>query len=267
MGGSTPAARSRSRDDFLGTRYDCSHERDRRRDHRDGDPVRRRRRGRLRRHAAPGPSPRRPRAATASSSPAPPASRRRSPTTRRSGCFEAVLDEVGDSATVIAGTGSNDTRHTARADRPRARARRRRGARRHPVLQQAQRGRAAGALRRRLRGRGGHAGDRSTTSRRARVINLSPELLAELAAEHDNVVARQAGKQRGARADRGPGDPRRQRRRLRPHARASAARAGSSSPPTSHPARCASSTTQRSPATRERARGTRRDADARSTRR
>jgi 4-hydroxy-tetrahydrodipicolinate synthase len=27
--------------------------------------------------------------------------------------FEAVLDEVGDEATVIAGTGTNDTRHTA----------------------------------------------------------------------------------------------------------------------------------------------------------
>ena len=59
-----------------------------------------------------------------------PASRRRSPTTRSSSCCEAVQDEVGDDATVISGTGSNDTRHSVEPDARRRRGRRRRRARR-----------------------------------------------------------------------------------------------------------------------------------------
>ena len=45
------------------------------------------------------------------------------------------------------------------------------------------------------------------------VINLPPEFLAELASEIDNVIARQAGQRRRARADRRARRARRQRRR------------------------------------------------------
>ena len=77
-------------------------------------------------------------ARTGSSSPGPPASRRRSPTTRSSRCSTRVLDEVGDRATVIAGTGSNDTRHTVELTAQGGRGRRPRGAGRHALLQQAE---------------------------------------------------------------------------------------------------------------------------------
>ena len=102
--------------------------------------------------------------------------------------FDTVLDEVGNEATVIAGTGSNDTRHTVR-------------------------------LTRKARDVGGHAvlvvtpyynkpneaGLRAhfaAVSEAAEetpivlynipsrcVINVSPQLLAELAAAHENIVA------------------------------------------------------------------------------
>ena len=103
--------------------------------------------------------------------------------------LDAVLDEVGDSATVIAGTGTSDTAHTVRAHAQGPRRRRPRGARRHPVLQQAQRGRPARPLRRRLGGRRPRRPIVLYNIPSRTVINISPELLAELAAENENVVA------------------------------------------------------------------------------
>ena len=81
--------------------------------------------------------------------------------------LEAVKDEVGDRATVICGTGSNDTRHSVELTAGRRRRRRRRGAGRHPVLQQAQPGRPAGSLRGGRRGRRRRPRSSSTTSPRA----------------------------------------------------------------------------------------------------
>ena len=79
---------------------------------RDGHAVPRRR------HAST--TPRRPRSPSSSStsattgswSTAPPASRRPRPTTRRTASLRAVLEAVGDRAYVVAGVGTNDTRHT-----------------------------------------------------------------------------------------------------------------------------------------------------------
>ena len=62
--------------------------------------------------------------------------------------------ERPDGTTIIAGAGSNDTRHAVPPDRARDRARRRRDPLGHPVLQQAQPARASSPL------RGGRAGDR-----------------------------------------------------------------------------------------------------------
>ena len=58
------------------------------------------------------------RATTAWSSAAPPASRRRPPTTRRTRLLRAVVEAVGDRATVVAGVGTNDTAHTLELARP-----------------------------------------------------------------------------------------------------------------------------------------------------
>ena len=71
--------------------------------------------------------------------------------------IEIVVDEVGDSATVVAGTGSNDTAHSVRPDAAGVRAGGGRRARRHALLQQAEPARARGALQRR-RGRHRPAG-------------------------------------------------------------------------------------------------------------
>ena len=101
--------------------------------------------------------------------------------------FEAALDEVGDSATVIAGTGSNDTAHTAELTR-----------RAHELGVDAvlvvtpyyNRPNEAG-LRAHFAAASEAAGDTpvivyNIPSRS--VVNLSPELLAELAATHENIV-------------------------------------------------------------------------------
>ena len=103
--------------------------------------------------------------------------------------LDAVLDEVGDRATVIAGTGSNDTAHTVGLTRKAARRRRPRRARRHPVLQQAQRA----GLRAHFAAVSEAAGETpivlyNIPSRC--VINLAPELLAELAAETTTTSSR-----------------------------------------------------------------------------
>jgi 4-hydroxy-tetrahydrodipicolinate synthase len=101
--------------------------------------------------------------------------------------FETALDEVGDAATVIAGTGSNDTAHTAELTR------RARDVGVHAVLVVApyyNKPNEAG-LRAHFAAASEAAGDTpvilyNIPSRS--VINLPPELLADLAATHQNVV-------------------------------------------------------------------------------
>ena len=102
--------------------------------------------------------------------------------------FDAVLDEVGDSATVIAGTGTSDTAHTAQLTR------KARDLGAHAVLVVTpyyNKPNEAG-LRAHFAAVSEAAGETpivlyNIPSRT--VINLSAELLAGLAAEHDNVVA------------------------------------------------------------------------------
>ena len=188
-------------------------------------------------------------ARTASSSPAPPASRRRSPTTRSCALLDAVLDEVGDEATVIAGTGSNDTRHavelTAKAPRGRRRTRC------SSVTPYYNKPNQAG-LRAHFAAVAEAAGETpivlyNIPSRC--VINMPPELLAELAATNANIVAvKQAnndelGPIEGLEILAGNDDVFARTLELRRR------RAGSSSPRTSSAARCARSTTRRAPAT------------------
>jgi 4-hydroxy-tetrahydrodipicolinate synthase len=102
--------------------------------------------------------------------------------------FDIVLDEVGDEATVIAGTGSNDTRHAARLTgkacavgvhgvlvvTPYYNKPNRAGLRAHFAEVSEAAGRLPVVI-------------YNIPSRT--VINLPPDLLAELAAEHENVVA------------------------------------------------------------------------------
>ena len=100
----------------------------------------------------------------------------------------AVLDEVGDSATVIAGTGTNDTAHTAELTRAACAA----GA--HAVLVVTpyyNNPNEAG-----LRAHFAAVSEAAAATPivvynipARSVINLSPQLLAELAAAHPNVVA------------------------------------------------------------------------------
>lgn len=102
--------------------------------------------------------------------------------------LEAILDEIGSDSTVICGTGSNDTRHTAELTARASQA----GA--HGVLvvapyynrptdegvraHYAEVSAAAGAT---------PVGLYNIPSRS--VINMSPELIGMLAAEHENIVA------------------------------------------------------------------------------
>ena len=102
--------------------------------------------------------------------------------------FDTVLDEIGDEATVIAGTGSNDTRHAARLTgkacavgvhgvlvvTPYYNKPNRAGLRAHFAEVSEAAGRLPVVI-------------YNIPSRT--VINLPPDLLAELAAEHENVVA------------------------------------------------------------------------------
>ena len=104
------------------------------------------------------------------------------------GLLEAVLAEVGDRATVICGTGSNDTRHTVELTRRAAAA----GAHGVLVVTPYYNKPNEAGLRAHFAAASGAAGETPVVlynipSRS--VINLSPELLASLAAEHANIVA------------------------------------------------------------------------------
>jgi 4-hydroxy-tetrahydrodipicolinate synthase len=102
--------------------------------------------------------------------------------------FEAVLDEVGDRATVIAGTGSNDTHHTAELSGKAARV----GAHALIVVTPYYNKPNRAGLRAHYETVAKAAGDTpivlyNIPSRC--VINVPPDLLAELAAAIPNVVA------------------------------------------------------------------------------
>jgi 4-hydroxy-tetrahydrodipicolinate synthase len=102
--------------------------------------------------------------------------------------LEAVLEEVGDDATVIAGSGSNDTHHTAELTGRAARA----GAHGVLVVTPYYNKPNEAGLRAHFAAAAEAAGDTPVVlynipSRS--VLNLSPELLASLAAEIPNVVA------------------------------------------------------------------------------
>jgi 4-hydroxy-tetrahydrodipicolinate synthase len=102
--------------------------------------------------------------------------------------LEAVLDEVGDRATVICGTGTNDTRHTAALTRRAADA----GAHGVLVVTPYYNKPNEAGLRAHFAAVSEGAGETpiviyNIPSRC--VINMSPALLGSLAAEHANVVA------------------------------------------------------------------------------
>ena len=82
-------------------------------------------------------------APTAWSWPARPASRRRSTTPRSCGCSRPSWTRWATRATVVAGTGSNDTAHSVHLTQAGVGARRGRGAGRDALLQQAEPARAA----------------------------------------------------------------------------------------------------------------------------
>ncbi|MDQ3572473.1 MAG: 4-hydroxy-tetrahydrodipicolinate synthase [Actinomycetota bacterium] len=100
----------------------------------------------------------------------------------------AVLEEIGDGSTVICGTGSNDTRHTAALTKRAAAA----GAHGVLVVTPYYNKPNEAGLRAHFAAASDAAGDTpvilyNIPSRS--VLNLEPELLADLAATHDNVVA------------------------------------------------------------------------------
>ena len=102
--------------------------------------------------------------------------------------FAAVADAVGEVArSVVAGVGSNNTKRDRRAGEGSAGVRRRRVAGRRAVLQQADAGRHAAALR---RGRRSDARCRSssTTSPGARARTCCPRRLLKLARRYPNIV-------------------------------------------------------------------------------
>jgi 4-hydroxy-tetrahydrodipicolinate synthase len=102
--------------------------------------------------------------------------------------LEAVLEEAGDRATVICGTGSNDTRHTVALTRRAARA----GAHGVLVVTPYYNKPNEAGLRAHFAAASEAAGGTPVVIYNIPsrcVINLSPELLASLAAEHANVVA------------------------------------------------------------------------------
>ena len=101
--------------------------------------------------------------------------------------LEAVLEEIGDRATVIVGTGSNDTRHTVELTGRAARA----GAHGLLVVTPYYNKPNEAGLRAHFAAASEAAGDTpivvyNIPSRC--VINLPPELLASLAAEHPNIL-------------------------------------------------------------------------------
>ena len=91
-------------------RYDRAHAR--RRPHRDRDALRRGRRGRLRRLPAARAVPRRQRLRRARRRRNDRRGARRSPTPSGSTLIRAAVEAVGDRATIVAGTGTNDTAHS-----------------------------------------------------------------------------------------------------------------------------------------------------------
>lgn len=102
--------------------------------------------------------------------------------------LEAVLDEVGSDATVIAGTGSNDTRHTVALTRRAREA----GADAVLVVTPYYNKPNEAGLRAHFAAAAEAAADTpvilyNIPSRSA--VNVSPKLLAELAAEHESIVA------------------------------------------------------------------------------
>jgi 4-hydroxy-tetrahydrodipicolinate synthase len=102
--------------------------------------------------------------------------------------LEAVLDEVGDRATVIAGTGSNDTHHSAELTRKASRA----GAHAVLVVTPYYNKPSRAGLRAHFHAVAEAAGETPVALYNIPsrcVINLPPDLLAELAAEIPNVVA------------------------------------------------------------------------------
>jgi len=99
-----------------------------------------------------------------------------------------VLEEIGDGSTVICGTGSNDTRHTAALTRRAAEA----GAHGVLVVTPYYNKPNEAGLRAHFAAASDAAGDTPVILYNIpgrSVINLEPELLADLAATHDNVVA------------------------------------------------------------------------------
>ena len=151
-------------------------------------------------------------------------------------------------AAIVAGAGSNDTRHAIRlTQRVVARGRGRRPLR-HAVLQQAEPARDRAPLRGgRARGRGhaGHPLQHPGPHRREHAAGPAGRARADRRDRRP-----QAGELRRAPADRRPGRPRRQRRHLRAPAWTWAARAASASPRTSSGRRCAACTTSPSSAPR-----------------
>ena len=101
--------------------------------------------------------------------------------------LRAVIEAVGDRATIVAGVGTNDTAHTCELARQAERAGARRTARRHAVLQQAAAERPGRALHRRRR-RDRAAGACSTTSPAAPATPIATETLIQLA-QHPRIVA------------------------------------------------------------------------------
>ena len=102
--------------------------------------------------------------------------------------LEAVLEEVGSDASVICGTGSNDTRHSVHLTRRAAEA----GAHGLLVVAPYYNKPTEAGLRAHFAEVSGAAGDTpialyNIPSRS--VINMSPGLLGELASEHGNIVA------------------------------------------------------------------------------
>ena len=222
---------------------------DRRHPHRDGHAVRRGRGARRGRRRPAHPSPARQRLGRARARRHAPARRPRSPTRRRPASGSSASPRRGD-ATVIAGTGTYDTRHsvelTERATRDRASTR--------VLVVTPYYVRPTGAGSRPTTRRSPAATDLPVVvynipSRTA--TDMPNDLLAELA-EIENVVAVKQARYEDIDADRRARPARGQRRRASPRRWISAARAASWSPRTWSAARCAGSSTSPSAATRSR---------------
>ena len=125
----------------------CRDERDPRRDDGDGDALRRGGARSTRPPRGGSPPTWSSTARTASSSPASTGEAATLDDEEHIALLRAVVDEVGDEATVICGTGTNDTRHSVELTKAAAEAGADGGAGRHALLQQAQPGRHPRPLR------------------------------------------------------------------------------------------------------------------------